>query len=384
MSERADAVAQYEAAFARTVGAGGALAFGHARHALVALLRALPLAPGSEILLSPLTCKVLPLALLAAGARPIYADVDPRTLNLDAEAVRRGVAASTKAILFQHTYGSSEGRPEVLAVAHAAGLPLIDDAAQVLAAAGVGGELRGTSGVIWSQNLRKPLPAGAGGMLTSDDRDLLERAARQREAFLAPSRGFLARLRLERFVQHRLLSPRSYWFFFRLAQRLSGTYTLRTRDEEIAAFVTAAPGRIGPMQARWGSAALAAAGSSAEIRRRRRGTYALALAGRKGLGAIDVGRTAPYFFPVLVDRKKELLAAAEKRGLEVVAWPIEQVIYPLERAEDLATYGYRPGTCPRAEDLARRLVGLPLDPNSTDADVLAVIELVRSVQGGDA
>lgn len=66
-----------------------------------------------------------------------------------------------------------------------------------------------------------------------------------------------------------------------------------------------------------------------------------------------------YYFPVLVDNKFELLERARKRLIELVAWPTRTPIYPLEHAEDLVRYGYESGSCPEAERIARRLVGLP-------------------------
>ena len=77
----------YEQAFADRVGARFAIAFGFARHALTSLLEGAGLKPGDAVILSPLTCKVVPLALLWLDLRPVYADLDTRTLNLDPAAV---------------------------------------------------------------------------------------------------------------------------------------------------------------------------------------------------------------------------------------------------------------------------------------------------------
>src|SRR3954471_18842857 len=91
----------YERQFAGQIGAAHAVAFGYARTALSAIFSAMELRHGDEVILSPLTCKVVPLTLLSLNLRPIYADVSPKTLNLDAAAVQRAIGPATRAILFQ-------------------------------------------------------------------------------------------------------------------------------------------------------------------------------------------------------------------------------------------------------------------------------------------
>src|SRR5262249_42446204 len=117
---------------ARLLRVGHAVTFGYARHALINLLLCTGSRPGDAVVLSPLTCKVVPLALLAAGLAPVYADVSAGTLNLDAPRVADAVAARTGAVLFQHTYGNPAGVTAVAEVAAARSATLIEDCAQCL------------------------------------------------------------------------------------------------------------------------------------------------------------------------------------------------------------------------------------------------------------
>ena len=84
-----------------------------------------------------------------------------------------------------------------------------------------------------------------------------------------------------------------------------------------------------------------------------------------------------YFFPVLTLEKERLLDAARARHLELVAWPIRTPIYPVESESALPRYAYMPGSCPRAEELARCLVGLPTDFGAQERERKALIELLR-------
>src|SRR5262245_51595508 len=97
----------YERRFAEVLGVPYAVAFSQARSAMVAILTAAGVKGGEAVALSPLTCEVVPLALLAGGFHPVYLDIADGTLNLEAGAL--AAAAPVRAVVFQHTYGLSTG-----------------------------------------------------------------------------------------------------------------------------------------------------------------------------------------------------------------------------------------------------------------------------------
>ena len=81
-----------------------------ARLGLRFLLEALGLRTGDEVIVSGLTCRVVVLAIQAAGGKPVYADLlSSGTLNMDAGSVAARLTPRTRAIVFQHTYGMSDG-----------------------------------------------------------------------------------------------------------------------------------------------------------------------------------------------------------------------------------------------------------------------------------
>ena len=91
--------AGYESASARALGVKHAIAFAFARHGLASLLTGAGLEPGDEVALSPLTCKVVPLALLWAGLRPVYVDIKSATLNIDPERLDSRLGPKTRAVM---------------------------------------------------------------------------------------------------------------------------------------------------------------------------------------------------------------------------------------------------------------------------------------------
>lgn len=352
----------YETELARRIGVRHVVAFACARHALTKILAGSGLGPGDQVVLSPLTCKVVPLALLSMKLDPVYADVGNGTLNLDADTVPAALGPRTRAVLFQHTYGHSVGIEGVAEVAARAGVALIEDCAQCLP---MSAALPGLHGVaaIFSNNLLKPLPAGSGGVAATPDDDLAGRLRQARAALTSPGFSTALRQRAESWMHSVLLRPRSYWPLLALQQRLDSGYRSLPLDEEIAAGITATDRQISPRQARLGLAWLERLDGVAAHRKRCCEDYARALGGREDVLLPAEGTDQPlYYFPVLVADKFEVLRRARGRLVELVAWPTRTPIYPVERMEDLARYGYRTGSCPEAERVAGHLIGLPTHP----------------------
>ncbi len=370
-----DAVERYEQHYARAAGGLHAVSFAYARTALVATLRAAGLERGDEVVLSPLTCRVVPLALLFAGLRPVYVDIRADTLNLDARAVHVTAGSAARAILFQHTYGWSGGLREVAALAVERGFSLIEDRAQCLPIHSEHSAGRAGRAAVYSNNPGKPLPAGSGGVAVTDDA-ALARAIDDYRAKL-PRRGARASIvmRVENALRNRL-PPSLYWAALAVQQRLhSGKGA--TLEEELAAEVDGVAWRIADRDALNGERWLLALERIARHRSTCCAEYAAALRDLPGLRTITGAEPGPlYYFPVLVDDKPALLRRARERRVQVIAWPILTPIYPVESQDELARYGYIPGSCPVAEQVARRLVGLPTDLAIGPAHRTAVMRLL--------
>lgn len=158
------------------VPAAGVFAFGSARGALAACLRAAGVGPGAEVLLSSFTCLAVPTAVLAAGARPVYLDIDPETLNTPAEHVVARLSGAVRAVVVQHTLGNTAEIQAVVAAARSRGVLVIEDCALALASRHDGRPV-GSFGdaAIWSMELSKMLTTGWGGVLAVHDPTLAQR-----------------------------------------------------------------------------------------------------------------------------------------------------------------------------------------------------------------
>jgi perosamine synthetase len=174
-------IARFEEAFAARVGARFAVALSSGTAALHGAVAAAGLGPGDEVILSPLTFLASANCLLYCGASPVFADIDPATLNLDPARVEAALSPNTKAILPVHFAGlpCAMGRLHALAQAH--GLSIIEDAAHALGAEWSGRPI-GSLGDLTTFSFHpvKHITTGEGGMVTTDDPHLAERLRRFR------------------------------------------------------------------------------------------------------------------------------------------------------------------------------------------------------------
>ena len=180
------AVAEFEAAIAEYLGAAHAIGVASGTDALWLALRLLDLQPGDEVITSPFTFFATAGAIQNAGGRIVFADIDPRTFNLDPAAVAAAVSDRTRAIVPAHLFGQMAEMTPLLKLAAKRELWVIEDAAQSVGAkALVEGRWRsaGTLGRLgcFSFYPTKNLGGwGDGGLLTTDDPELAERLKRLR------------------------------------------------------------------------------------------------------------------------------------------------------------------------------------------------------------
>lgn len=165
-----------EEEFAAFTGARYCLAVASGGYALGAALRAIGVGPGDRVLTNGFTLAPVPGAIAAVGAVPVFVEVtEDLTIDLDDLAAKSGQGA--KALLLSHMRGHICDMDRLMAICNAAGLPVIEDCAHTM-----GGAWRGTPsgrhGVVgcYSTQTYKHMNSGEGGLLVSDDADLMARA----------------------------------------------------------------------------------------------------------------------------------------------------------------------------------------------------------------
>ncbi len=169
-------VARFEALFARRTAAEHAVAVASCTGGLHISLVAAGIGPGDEVITSPLTFCATAHAIVHAGARPVFADVDPRTGNIDPRAVEAAIGPRTAAVIPVHLAGRPCEMDELETVASRHGLLLVEDAAHA-AGASYRGRSAGTIGDAgcFSFYATKSVATGEGGMVTVRDGELADR-----------------------------------------------------------------------------------------------------------------------------------------------------------------------------------------------------------------
>jgi dTDP-4-amino-4,6-dideoxygalactose transaminase len=172
----------FEQEFGRACRAPHAVGVGNGTDALSIALRALDIGPGSEVITSPLSAAYTALAIMAVGARPVFADIDPGRLTLDPSAVAAAVTPRTAAILPVHIYGQAADMPALVKIADRHGLAVIEDCCQAHLGT-CGGIPVGSFGVAAAYSFYPTKNLGAlgdGGALTTRDAAVAARARRLR------------------------------------------------------------------------------------------------------------------------------------------------------------------------------------------------------------
>jgi perosamine synthetase len=175
-------VQAFEAAFAERLGAAGAVATTSCTTALQLALHGAGVGPGDEVIVPSLSFIATANSVLHCGARPVFADIDPRTYNLDPDAAERAITPRTKVIMPVHQVGLPADMDALIDVAERHGIAIVEDAACAIGATYKGRPVGSLSPLAcFSLHPRKVITTGEGGMITVTDPAVAERLRRLRQ-----------------------------------------------------------------------------------------------------------------------------------------------------------------------------------------------------------
>jgi dTDP-4-amino-4,6-dideoxygalactose transaminase len=328
-----DEVTTFEAAFASYVQAGGAVGVSSGTAAIELSLRAIGLQPGDEVITTAHTFIATAEAITNAGGRPVFADIDPATFNVDPAQVESLVTDRTRAILPVHLYGHPADLNSLLQIAARRGLYLIEDAAQAVGAE-IDGRRCGSIGQIacFSFYPGKNLGAyGDAGAVASDDAELLARIRRLRD------------------------------------------HGRTTKYEHVEVGYAE---RIDALQAAILAAKLPHLEAWNEARRQHARSYGELLAGGAVVVPVEAAgmRHVFHLYVVRHPRRDALLEHLKANGIAAgVHYPI-----PLHRQPAYANLGYGEVSLPETERAAAEVLSLPMFPELTDEQLQHIAHCVRS------
>jgi perosamine synthetase len=327
---------RFEREFAAWLGVEDAVAVSSGTTALHLGVRALGWGPGDEVLTSPFSFVASANCLLYEGAKPVFCDVDPETLDLDPAAVEAALGEHSAGILPVHIFGYPAAMAELETIAAGRGLGVLEDACEALGAVDSEGQRVGTRGNLatFAFYANKQLTTGEGGMIVPTDADTATRLRAERNQGRAADMGWL---------DHDGLG-----FNYRLSDlaaalgvaQLEKLDAMLARREEVAAL------------------------------------YADGLAGIDGLRLPGPGRgqerrswfVYPVQLPEGADRDATIARLGE-RGVAAKAYLPCIHLFP-----HLGALGYREGQFPVAEAASARSLALPFFTAMTESQVTRVCE----------
>jgi dTDP-4-amino-4,6-dideoxygalactose transaminase len=352
------------------------------RVGLCLLLRALGVGAGDSVAIQAFTCIAVPEAIAAAGATPVYVDIEAHGLNMDPASLRRTIDSRVKAVIVQHSFGIPADVESILQAAGAAAIPVIEDCCHSHSSR-YHGQPIGTFGVgaFRSYEWGKPVPLGIGGTLTVNDPAVRRKVATEYESLRAPGAVRAAKVAVQALAFEHLFTPSRYWMVkgaYRFASRLrivEGSYTTDAAGTVSEDFSLRMLPRVWTRHQR-DSARLADAFAGQSRRIAREYCNGIRSARVRHLAARGDADTVFVRYPLLVDDKPRLLARAREARVEVADWYATPV-HPLP-ADSWSSAGYPAGSCPVAEHRCSQFVSLPVHAKVRAADVSRTIDMLNA------
>lgn len=341
------AVLQFEQAIARYCGVTYAVAFSSGTAALHAAYEAAGIKQGDEVITTPMTFAATANAIVYCGGKPVFADIQEDTLNIDPEEVIGKITKRTKAIAPVDFAGHPAELDRIRSIARKHNLLVIEDAAHALGSMYKGKRVGSLSDMtMFSFHPVKVITTGEGGMIVTNKKDLYEK---------------LKTLRNHGIVKRPEKGP---WYYE--IENLGNNY--RITDFQCA---------LGLSQMK----------KLDRFIRRRRGIVTQYNRAFSKMKKIIVPVEKPYaksayhLYPIrlrleLLDvGRREVFEALQKKGLGVQVHYIPVHLHPFYRK----TFGYKKGDFPKAEQYYEQAITLPLFPAMTSGQVNDVVRTVREV-----
>ena len=325
-------VSAFEQEFAAASGGAHAAGVGTGTDAIALILRALGIGAGDEVITSPLSAAYSALAVIMAGARPVFADIDQQRATIDPERIADLVGPRTRAILPVHLYGQPADMAPIERIAARHNLAIVEDCCQAHLATS-GGRPVGTIGVAGAFSFYPTKNLGAlgdGGAIVTNDRALADRVKRLR----------------------------------------NGGQTERYHHQE--------PGvnsRLDDVQAAILRARLPRLRGWTDRRRALAARYRSRLAGApvELLPERDSGHVY-HLFVARTDDRDALQAHLARSGIETL------IHYPVSIPRQPALAGQHPADCPVAARMCGEILSLPLHPALRDDEVDEIAAAVHAFQ----
>ena len=360
--------------------------FESGRTALYTLLSALNLQSDDEVLLQAYTCVAVPEPILWAGAKPVYVDIDAKTLNMAPFDLEKKISPRSKVLIIQHTFGQPANLKELLTIARRHQLFIIEDCAHSLGSLYEGKKV-GTfaDASFYSFGRDKVISAVFGGALSVNDQKLRQKIHEQHENYTFPSRSWIVQQLIHPVILG--IAKATYSLYLgKLILKVSRSLKILSK----AVYAEEKKGEKPPfIQKKLPNAlAMLALHQFKKIDSYNRHRQAIAKIYEKGLTKIPVElppqtsqepSQAIYLrYCIKTPNAKEILEKAKRQNIYLGDW------YTTGIAPEGVNYQkilYNPNTCPVAEQVAKQSLNLPTNIHITSNDAERIIQFLKNFYG---
>jgi len=327
----------FERDFSQYLGTAEAVLTNSATTSLHLCLLLAGVRPGDEVITTPLSYVSTATAIIHAGARPVFVDVDPKTGLLDLDRLEASIAARTRAVIPVHLWGAMVDMRRLRKICDSRGIAIVEDAAHAIESERDGIRPGQCSlAACFSYHVSKTITAGEGGCIATNNRRLAKQARLLRRDGIR-NVGFTRRMEV---LGYKYLSTDFQAAFLRSQlKRIDSIYSSRKRVYDLYARFSRTEGVAMPQ--------------------------------------VPQGvKHARLFCVVLVRNRLKVMGHLKKLGVQTAIHYEPIHLEPYFRK----TFGHKRGDFPAAEELGRRVLSLPLHAGMTTADVRYVLAALLEAQ----
>ncbi|HNY35661.1 MAG TPA: DegT/DnrJ/EryC1/StrS family aminotransferase [Candidatus Pacearchaeota archaeon] len=378
--KRGKEIKDLERMFRNYFGFKNAFSFNSGRSSLISILKAMEIGNGDEVIIQAFTCNAAVNPIIYVGATPIFADIN-ESLNISAEDVIKKITSKTKAVMIQHTFGYPADIDEIRKICVVNNLYLIEDCAHALGAK-YKDSFCGSFGdaSFFSFGRDKIISSVYGGMVTVNNEALLEKVSHFQKEISYPSLFWIKQQLLHPVLMNKIVLPlynskigRGFLAALLNLNILSKAVTSKENQGKLPSYF---PERMPNALAILAINQFKKLDRFNEHRREIAQVYNSLLVNKKEFKVVfkkDKDKEAIFLkYPILNVNPLKVAREARKKGIYLNdGWFGSVVVPPLTSLNDVC---YIVGSCPQAEEIAKRIVCLPTHINISRDDARRVFD----------
>ena len=334
-------------------GARYAVAVSNGTAALHCACIAAGIGPGDEVITTPMTFAASANCVLYCGARPVFADINPETYNIDPDSIRKCITSRTKAIIAVDFTGQVVEADKIRKICDEYGLLFIEDAAHSIGSSYNGTKVGNIADITtFSFHPVKTITGGEGGAVLTNDENLYNKIS------LAHTHGITHDEAMMKDLPHE-----GMWYY----EQISLGYNYRMTDFQAALLIS----QLGKLE---------------RFKKRRKEIvdyYDSELKNVDGIiiqKEIEQSDTCRHLYIIRLDEnvlsctRREFFDEMSSRGVQPQVHYVPVYWFPYYQE-----LGYKKGLCPNAEEVYKRIMSIPLYPSLTKEETAYVVDVIKTI-----